>query len=85
MSAYNSTHHSSLYGITAMAAPKKSLMITTHSSRWHERKAHSHAQTSSFSVDNKKSHSTSEVILQKLKLNANYNIYYFRRVRVQRL
>ena len=61
MSAYNSTQHNSLYGITAMAAPKKSLMITTHSSRWHERKAASHTKTSAFSVDNKKSHSSNEV------------------------
>ena len=61
MSAYNSSQHNSLYGITAMAAPKKSLMITTHSSRWHERKSASHTKTSAFSVDNKKSHSSNEV------------------------
>ena len=61
MSAYNSSQHSSLYGITAMAAPKKSLMITTHSSRWHERKAASHTTSSAFGVDNKKTHSSNEV------------------------
>ena len=61
MSAYNSSQHDSLYGITTMAAPKKSLMITTHSSRWHERKAASHTTSTAFSVDNKKTHSSNEV------------------------
>ena len=89
MSAYNSSQHSSLYGITAMAAPKKSLMITTHSSRWHERKAASHTTSSAFSVDNKKTHSSNEVkkcFCMELKhLYVISHSIIFRRVKVLRL
>ena len=62
MSAYNTTNHSSIYGYYSTAAPKKSLMITTHSSRWHEKKSSLHSSMSSHtSVEDKKSHPTTEV------------------------
>merc|ERR1719245_2461613 len=61
MSAYNTTNHSSIYGYYSTAAPKKSLMITTHSSRWHEKKSSLHSSMSSHtSVEDKKSHPTTE-------------------------
>ena len=37
MSCYNSTYRTKTHGIFTTAAPKKSLMITTHSSRWQKR------------------------------------------------
>ena len=56
MSAYNSfNQHCTAYGSFTMAAPKKSLMITTHSSRWHEKKTTCHTNVSSHSVEDKKS------------------------------
>ena len=61
MSAYNTVNHSSLYGISSMAVPKKSLMITTHSSRWHEKKATCHPNISHVTVEEKKTQSTAEV------------------------
>ena len=60
MSAYNSLNqHSTSHGLYSVAAPKKSLMITTHSSRWHEKKTTCHTNISSHSVEEKKS--TTEV------------------------
>ena len=56
MSAYNSfNQHCTSYGNFTMAAPKKSLMITTHSSRWHEKKTTCHTNVSSHSLEDKKS------------------------------
>ena len=56
MSAYNSfNQHCTSYGSFTMAAPKKSLMITTHSSRWHEKKTTCHTNVSSHSLEDKKS------------------------------
>ena len=58
MSAYNSfNQHCTSYGNFTMAAPKKSLMITTHSSRWHEKKTTCHTNVSSHSLEDKKSSS----------------------------
>ena len=56
MSAYNSiNHHEQLYGIYSTAAPKKSAMITTHSSRWHEKKSTCHSNmTASSALESEK-------------------------------
>ena len=60
MSCYNSTYHSTLHGLYTTAAPKKSLMITTHSSRWHEKKDSCHSTLSTYNIDGKRAHGSSE-------------------------
>merc|ERR1712155_225116 len=63
MSAYNSLNqHCSSHGLYSVAAPKKSLMITTHSSRWHEKKAACHSNIGGHGLDEKKSLTSTEVI-----------------------
>lgn len=62
MSCYNSsyTSTSSSTGLYTTAAPKKSLMITTHSSRWHEKKDSCHSSLSTYNMDGKRAHGSSE-------------------------
>eukprot|EP00092_Neocalanus_flemingeri_P003719 GFUD01003996.1.p1 GENE.GFUD01003996.1~~GFUD01003996.1.p1 ORF type:complete len:2148 (-),score=343.88 GFUD01003996.1:108-6551(-) len=60
MSCYNSTSHSTAHGMYTTAAPKKSLMITTHSSRWHEKKDSCHSTLSTYNLDGKRAHGSSE-------------------------
>ena len=67
MAAYNSTNHCALYGSFSTAAPKKSLMITTHSSRWHEKKAACHSNIGGHGLDEKKSLTSTEVIVTFIK------------------
>ena len=45
MSCYNSSYQAKTHGIFTTAAPKKSLMITTHSSRWQKRDLQSSLST----------------------------------------
>ena len=62
MSAYNSLNqHCSSHGLYSVAAPKKSLMITTHSSRWHEKKTAVHV--SSHTTEEKKSTAEVRIVL----------------------
>jgi len=60
MSCYNSSNTTTSYGVYTTAAPKKSLMITTHSSRWHEKKDSCHSTMSSYNLDGKRAHGSSE-------------------------
>jgi len=62
MSCYNSsyTSTSTTTGMYTTAVPKKSLMITTHSSRWHEKKDSCHSSLSTYSLDGKRAHGSSE-------------------------
>ena len=71
MAAYNSTNHCALYGSFSTAAPKKSLMITTHSSRWHEKKAACHSNIGGHGLDEKKSLTSTEVIC-RIKENSTF-------------
>ena len=64
MSCYNSSYTSttSTTGLFTTAVPKKSLMITTHSSRWHEKKDSCHSTLTTYSIDGKRAHGPSEVV-----------------------
>ena len=76
MSAYNSiNHHEQLYGIYSTAAPKKSVMITTHSSRWHEKKSACHTVTASSAMEAEKKSApqSSEVPLVLINLIVFYH------------